>query len=362
LSAAVALEAAGVEPIVCERAGDLASSGSGLTLWPNATCALDHLGVLDDILASAAPMARMGMRTWRGDVIFEDDIEPPNGVRHVAIGMRRRQLVECLARSVRGSIALGTQVTAFRESADGVDVTIAGGKTLHADVLVGADGIHSAVRAQVASDDAARYAGYVVWRGIADGPFAGDTGCIWMGPGRQCGAFPVTGSCTYWFAACKASPAEAEALLTWSNARDSFSRWSHPIPHMIDATPEESIVRTAVYERAPLSRWSFGRVALLGDAAHPAAPTLGQGACQAIEDSVVLGLALSRHEDVPTALRSYESRRIRRANAFVLDARRAGSFGLWEHPVASWCRNAMMRMTPRRMRKRALAQMFEFAI
>jgi len=304
----------------------------------------------------------MAMRTSRGDAIFEDEVEKPNGARHGAIGMLRKDLVECLARPLVGSIAFGAEVTGFRECADAVEVTLAGGKALRADLLVGADGIHSAVRAQLERDDPARYAGYVVWRGIADGAFATDTGSIWMGPGRQCGAFPVTGSCTYWFAACKASRSEADGVLDWSDAKTSFAGWSHPVPRMIEATPPESIVRTAIYDRAPLRRWSFGRVTLLGDAAHPAAPTLGQGACQAIEDSVLLGLALSSRDDVATALRRYESRRMPRANAFVLDARRAGSLGLWQHPVTSWLRNTMMRMTPKAMRKRALGQMFEFTI
>ena len=123
---------------------------------------------------------------------------------------------------------------------------------------------------------------------------------------------------------------------------------------MIAATAEADIVQTDICDRRPLRRWSDGRVTLLGDAAHPMTPDLGQGAAQAIEDAVVLAACVRAERDVRAALRCYESRRIERANALVRQSRLTGRVGQLESPLACRLRDAIVRRTPRRLQQRQL--------
>jgi 2-polyprenyl-6-methoxyphenol hydroxylase-like FAD-dependent oxidoreductase len=304
------------------------------------------------------------MHDWRGRVIFGDELARfDGGGRFASVGLLRTDLIGRLARHVTGAIVTRAPLTMIRQSADAVVATFADGREAVGDVLVGADGLHSAVRAQFVASDPLVYAGYTVWRGIASMGFAEATGTTWMGPGKQFGLFPLKRERAYWFAARKANIGERDPPAGPRAAvAESFTGWPDPIPRVVHATEDAAILRTDIYDRAVLDRWSFGRVTLLGDAAHPAAPTLGQGACQAIEDAVVLGAVLEQTDDVAAGLQRYEAHRMRRANSFVVEARRIGKLGLWEGALACWLRDRMLGAMPAAMRERQLARMFDFAL
>src|SRR5581483_8104147 len=140
----------------------------------------------------------------------------------------------------------------------------------------------------------------------------------------------------------------------------AFGRWHPPIRAVLEATDDTAIVATDILEVAPPRRWSVGRVTLLGDAAHPSTPNLGQGACQAFEDAAVLGRALREHAHVPTALRAYEAQRVRRANAMTAQARWMGRMGQWRGGLACWLRDQMILRTPAPLGRRNLRWMFDF--
>jgi 2-polyprenyl-6-methoxyphenol hydroxylase-like FAD-dependent oxidoreductase len=152
----------------------------------------------------------------------------------------------------------------------------------------------------------------------------------------------------YWFAVADAPPggtSRADDVVDELSLR--FAGWHKPIAAILEATPAEKIVRTDIADRAPLARWSAGRVVLLGDAAHPMTPNLGQGGCQAIEDAVVLDACLAAHDaDLPAALADYQRRRVARANRVVVESRRIGAVAQWSNPVAVALRSALLRATP----------------
>src|SRR5919204_614831 len=142
---------------------------------------------------------------------------------------------------------------------------------------------------------------------------------------------------------------------------ERYGGFAAPVPAIVEATPDEVIVGVDAKDRPPAERWGEGRVTLLGDAAHPMSPTQGQGACQAIEDAVVLGKSLRQHADVPTALRAYEQRRIPRTSKFVRQSRLIGSAGRWQNPIACALRDQLLRRGGRRAFARAAREMaYEF--
>jgi 2-polyprenyl-6-methoxyphenol hydroxylase-like FAD-dependent oxidoreductase len=173
----------------------------------------------------------------------------------------------------------------------------------------------------------------------------------------------MTSNRVYWFASANAP----EGKRDWKVSRKAellqrFRTWHEPISEAIEATEEECIIRTDIYDHDPLKRWSYGRVTLLGDAAHPATPTLGQGACQAIEDAVTLATCLGETENIPLALRRYESQRARRTGRITLQSRRFGEMGRWKNPLICWVRDRLIEGIPESVRLRQLNETFRFEI
>ena len=201
-----------------------------------------------------------------------------------------------------------------------------------------------------------RLAGYTAWRGIApfrtSGLLAGET----LGRGQRFGLVPIAGDRVYWYATDNVpegeseDPEQAKTRLT-----DMFANWHAPIPALIAATEAPAILRNDIYDRDPVDRWGEGRVTLLGDAAHPMTPNLGQGGCQAIEDALLLARCLAEGGVVDASLRRYESLRIPRTRFIVNASRRIGRAFQMESPILCRLRDLAIRMTPASMSYRSLA-------
>jgi 2-polyprenyl-6-methoxyphenol hydroxylase-like FAD-dependent oxidoreductase len=355
LAAAVALRRAGVRATVFERAPELLEIGAGLSLWPNAIRALERLDLAAPLTARGVPESDGGVRTWRGDPLFitsTHELERRYGARTLAVHRADLQatLVEALD---PGALRLGAECVGFTQDAAGVTARFADGSESRGDALIGADGIRSIVRARLWGDPRPRYAGYTAWRAVV--PFDHDhlpAGESW-GCGRRFGIVPMSQDRVYWFATENAP--EGTPAVTHSRKRhlaELFAGWHAPIPELIAATDEAAILHHDLYDLRPLRRWTRGRATLLGDAAHAMTPNLGQGACQAIEDAVVLGRCFADSSDPLIALRRYEERRRRRANAIARQSRWIGRIGQLERPLLCRLRDELFRRLSDRARMR----------
>lgn len=196
-------------------------------------------------------------------------------------------------------------------------------------------------------------------RGIAPFGLSTSTGVTVLGRGRQFGYFPMSQNRVYWFASSNTSQPQMNSPMVEKSALlEAFDGWHAPVLQLIEATPQSCMLRSDIYDMDPLPQWTCGRVTLLGDAAHPSTPDLGQGACQAIEDAVVLAQCLA--QNTVTALMEYESKRIHRTRELTLLARRVGQSGTWTNPLLCGLRNFMIRRTPESVRRRQIKEMFEF--
>jgi len=239
----------------------------------------------------------------------------------------------------------GAPLTAFEQSDGGVTACFASGRTVSGDALIGADGLRSRVRAQLIGDGEPVYRGYQCWRGVSDWP-ARKVLSETFGLGLRVGLVPIGRRGTAWW--CTANEAELgndESNGAKSKLLEWFGNWHQPIPDVFGATNPAAIIKTAIYDRPPVKTWSHGRCTLLGDAAHPTTPNLGQGGCMAIEDAAVLARCMSNYADIAVALRAYEQLRYARTAKVTRMSRLYGRVGQWENRGAVWFRNALFRLS-----------------
>jgi FAD-dependent urate hydroxylase len=194
----------------------------------------------------------------------------------------------------------------------GVTAFLAGSREARGSLLVGADGIHSVVRQQLFGAEPLRYAGFTAWRAVTPVPagvklLAGE---CW-GCGQEFGIVPLSHNRIYWFAT-RNVPEREEDMPSGRKQEllKLFQGWYPAIPALIQAAPQDAILRNDIYDRPPITAWSKGRVTLLGDAAHPMTPNLGQGACQALEDAVVLASNLRASGSIQQVLQTYQTTRL----------------------------------------------------
>jgi 2-polyprenyl-6-methoxyphenol hydroxylase-like FAD-dependent oxidoreductase len=216
-------------------------------------------------------------------------------------------------------------------------------------VAIGADGLHSRVRTALAHDGPPRYAGITAWRGVVpldDALGRRISGGETFGRGSLFGVAALNGSQVYWWASMRCGESRGDApRAERSSLLRTFAEWHDPIPELVAATPADAIIRTCLYDRPALGRFSDRRIALVGDAAHPMLPNLGQGACQAIEDALVLGEELAA-SDVVAALERYGARRAEHTADVARASRQMSRVAHLRSPLAAGLRNTLLRASP----------------
>jgi 2-polyprenyl-6-methoxyphenol hydroxylase-like FAD-dependent oxidoreductase len=356
LAAAAGLRLAGWDVTVCERAASLEPVGAALALAPNGLRALDAIGAAGGLRALAVPQevgirrsdGRWLLRSANGRMIADRFGDP-------VILLPRSAVVDALAARLPGGVlSLATEVTSVdpggASSEGGISVarvvTTAG--ELEADLVVAADGIGSGTRRVLfPGHPGLRYAGFTTWR-LLTGPVTGQIPMAesW-GRGTVFGVMPLADGRVYCYAAAPADPgAHAEDELAELAAL--FGEWHEPIPGLLAASRPQDVLRHDVAELAgPLPSFHCGRVALLGDAAHPMTPNLGQGACQALEDAAVISrlAAGSEPESVAGMLARYTASRLPRTTDVVRWSHRAATMTTWHRPPAVVFRNTVIRLT-----------------
>jgi 2-polyprenyl-6-methoxyphenol hydroxylase-like FAD-dependent oxidoreductase len=334
--------------LVLERSRELRALGAGIALWPNAINVLRRLAVGEAVEAAGAVATQSRLYTWDGKPLSVD-VSGEFAARFGAplMLLHRADLHDALVAALpSGALRLGAECAGVEQDGVGAEARLADGSLQRADVVVGADGLRSTVRAKLFGDAPPRYSGLVAWRAVLsrDAEFVSalEVGEYW-GFGSLFGIARIGGDRVYWYAAARAPEPTAGSGVDKSDLLRRFGAWRDPIPALIEATSPEVILRTPLHDRPALPRWNEGRIALLGDAAHPMLPNLGQGAAQAIEDAAALAEALAAGDDVPSALELYAGRRRERAELVVKRSRQMARLAHLQNPVLVGLRNALMR-------------------
>lgn len=351
LAAARALQLAGARGEVYERAPELQPMGFVIALASNAVRALQALGIADAVLAKATVGRSYQITSPDGRPLMTFPIaEIARRLGAPLVALHRSDLQAALQASVDAeALHLGRAVTGALLQADRAALRLDDGSEPQGDAVIGCDGLSSTVRAAVFGEQAPRSAGVTVWRGLSQGDNLVEEGVsreIW-GRGRLFLAFGLRGGQVYWAASIRhsllESAAETPPLETLQNL---FDGWLPLVRETIAATVEGQVLKTDLFDRAPSRTWGRGRITLLGDAAHPMTPHMGQGGAQALEDAVVFGRCVSESTNVETALRRYEGTRAKRANMFVRQSRVANDLAKLDNALACRIRDACMRSFP----------------
>lgn len=333
LAAALALHRRGIEVAVYEQSAALSEIGAGLNLSPNALKAFRVLGMEAEAIAIGYQADFQTVRSWRsGRVISRQSRKGGFAQRFGAsmLTIHRADLLAILrAHLPEQIIHLGAVCTGVETRADSAAARFADGSTAEADLVVGADGLHSAVRESLFGPSAPHFTGCVCWRGLAPIELAPrslhpEDMTAWWGPHGHVVHYPVRRGELINFVAHIDSDAWTEESWTRecdrSELDETYARWNEGLRQLFRAS--ERYYKWALYDRDPLDRWGEGRVTLLGDSAHPMLPYLGQGAGMAIEDGCVLAATVSAMPDDPVgALRRYEGLRIPRTRRAQLGSR-----------------------------------------
>jgi salicylate hydroxylase len=335
LAAALTLRRAGLEVQVFEQAAELREVGAGIQISPNASRILNRLGLEEPMRRAGVRPRSIVIRRWDdGRELarqpLADACERNFGAPYY--NFHRADLLDLLSAAVpAGVLHLDHRCVGLTQRADRVEVQFHDGATADADVVVGADGIHSTVRKAAMGPESPRFSGHVAYRGLVPADRVAHLGLevtanVWWGPEHHFVHYYVGAGARYhnWVAL---SPGEWR-VESWTakgevaDALKEFEGWHPQIRALIGSV--ETTNRWALYDRDPLPRWTVGRVTLMGDAAHPMLPYMAQGAVQSIEDAAVLAKCLERADahEVGAALARYERTRKPRASQCQEGSRR----------------------------------------
>ncbi|MEU4323360.1 FAD-dependent monooxygenase [Nocardia fluminea] len=370
LTTAAALRHFGIDAEVYEAAADKRATGAALGVGSNATKVLRELGI--DLASAGVGQItdRFELRTQGGELIrrvpmasMTEELGAP------LVTIRRSDLADLLHGFLGDrKVNYGAKLTGYRRTPEGVAAEFGDGSVVVADILVGADGIHSSVRREIAGHDEPVNHGYVCW--LATIPFThaklppGYAGHYW-GRGKRFGLMDLGNGSAYWWATKNVSD-------DYRSARDSvkddvlasFGDWADEVVAAIEATPAADIMAVPAWDRPFLENWGNGPVTLVGDAAHPMLASLAQGGGSSIEDGYVLASALASHNNGEEALRAYEESRRERTRMLVETSRQVSKIEQIESPVLCALRNRVLRYMPDSVvRKQNMAPMiFNFPV
>jgi salicylate hydroxylase len=333
LTAACCLLKAGHEVELFEQAPELSEIGAGIQLSANAMHVLNDLGLGEAIAGfSVRPRAYVFRLHDSGEIVGQfplaEDHEAQNGAPYNQL--HRADLHQLLVARVQSlgpkAVRLNCRVDGFEESEDGVALKLADGSRVRADVLIGADGVKSAIRAQIAGASGASYTGDAAWRLVVPATslppnFMDPVMSVWMGPGRHAVCYYLRAGSLLNFVGLVETEEVSEESWTakypWDRLKADFEGWHQDIQAIIDRADRNACYRWSLFYRPPIAKWSTAHVTMLGDAVHATLPYLAQGAAMAIEDGAVLTRALEQTGDTAAALGLYERNRIERTSRIV---------------------------------------------
>lgn len=363
LTTAIALHKIGLESIVLEAAEVIKPVGAGLGLGANAIKAFKKLGIAQEVMEAGQLLSAFRINDRHGKVITHTNsvltsqkYGPDNFVIH------RAALHEVLLSHVPSDrIHLNKKGVRFEYVDDRIKVYFSDQTTELFDYLIVADGIHSSIRQQLLPGSKPRYAGYTCWRAVIDySDYKVLEAFETWGINGRFGAVPLPGNSVYWFACVNASANDPKMkAITPADLALIFKNYHAPIPNLLAQTPVANLIWSDISDLVPLKKYAFENVLLIGDAAHATTPNLGQGACQAIEDAVILANEIVAQSDIPKAFTAFEAKRVPRTHFIINQSRLLGRVAQADNRLSAALRNFLLRALPDSFNEKQLEKLYK---
>lgn len=344
---------------VFEQADEFKEVGAAISCWPNALRVIQWLRLYDQVVGNAGIIKEAFIRTSKGRILqhISMNYELP------AICMHRAALHGAFLQLLpQTSLHTNHRLENVIQDNSGVRLSFSNGTQVPADVVIGADGLRSNVRKQLFDSAPPVHRGYNVCRGVVN---IGDkydriSGETW-GKGARVGIVPIRDGVVGWWATMNE---EEEAIKTEDDTQTRlmqiFGTWHDPIPELIKKTAR--IIKDGIFDRPPRKGWTQDKAVLLGDAAHPTTPNLGQGACMAIEGAYLLAACMGKYDSIEEAARKYESHHYPRTRKVTKESLIQGKVGQLEGMAAISLRNMIVNILPTMLVAKSLDKYFSYDV
>jgi len=362
LVTAIALKKIGINCTVYEAAPEIKPLGAGLALAANAIKGFKKLGIEKEIVAKGRLLASFAILDKSGKVISRTNsgaIGKKFGTDNFTI--HRASLHEALLSLMDTStIKTGKKIISAKESGGGVELKFEDDTSANTGYLIAADGIHSSIRKQFLPHSKERYAGYTCWRAVVDdnGLNLSESTETWGKEGRF-GIVPLADNKIYWFASVNAK--QNDPVFKEFKVKDIkrfFAGYHKNVTDVLDNTSDDKLLLNDIFDFRPVNNYAFGQIVLIGDAAHATTPNMGQGACQAIEDAVILADEISNSENIEDAFKKFEARRLKRTHFIVNGSWRLGKLAQSSNPLFTIFRNLSLRLMPGAMKENQIKKLY----
>ena len=355
LTTAIALQKIGINAHVYEASEQIRPVGAGLGIGPNALKAYKAIGLEDEVIQAGKAIPGFAILDEKGKTIthsrFDDEAKPSNLAIH-----RASLHAVLLSKLPPGNIHIGKKLKDLHQTSSEIHLTFEDGSVLETNYLIVADGIHSWARQKLLPNSKPRYAGYTCWRAVIDYQGAEIDGPTetWGKNGRF-GIVPLPENKVYWFACVNAGFSDDKFKNYGApDLLEQFRNYHSPIPEILRQTKSENLIQNDIIDIKPIDQYAFGRLVLIGDAAHATTPNMGQGACQAIEDAVTLGNCMRDESDFELAFRNFEKLRLKRTHWVTETSWQIGKIAQLENEMLIRLRNTGFRLMPDSLGKRQL--------
>ncbi len=340
LAAAASLLKDGYNVRIFEQAPELGEIGAGIQCSAPAVKVLHNLGLEKRLAEVAVKPKAFEFRLYNtGEVLHRVPLAEQHLQMHGApyYHIHRSDihqiLADCVLDQDADCVTLNAEVTGFEETDDGIFLLLADGRRIEGDIVIGADGIKSAIRDQIVGKTPPDYTGQVAWRATVlterlPGNFMDIISAIWCGPKKHAVVYYLRSGKVLNFVACVENDSWQEESWTvkadWQELKDDFAGWHRDIQTIIDNIDKDQCYRWALNNRKPIYNWRTDRAVIMGDAAHPTLPYMASGAVMAIEDAAVLTRSINMNENVPDALDMFQRNRVDRAAKIVTGSTELG--------------------------------------
>ena len=343
---------------IFEKKENFSEIGAAISVFPNALCVMDDLDLLEEILQNGGQFKTVYLKTSKGKILSRS--EPKSD--YPVICIHRADLHGILLKKIEADLYNNYSLK-YIDHLDNGQITIQfeNGENRVFDAVIGADGIHSEVRKHIINDGEPLFRGYNIWRGVVKTNFDIGYGSETYGKGKRVGIVPIKGGVYGWWATCNETYMQDDSP---EGTRDKLNRlfgdWHYPIPQLMNNT--EVILKNSLIDRKPHKGWSKGNAILLGDAAHPTTPNLGQGGCMAIEGAYILAKSIQKYGLTKKAFDRYENLQYSRSENIVNASLKLGKMGQITNPLLIRLRNFAFKAMPSSVTMKMIDKYFSYRV